>query len=411
MKELIKYVKSHKIFYCKSVKQMVTPEVQDVLNKFKLTLQELCYRLKSDIPLDKVFTCQTCGKPVTYSPKHKYAKFCCKSCSGKYTGGLIERRLKATETIKRLYGSSNYRNTEEYDRKARATHEANKRKHYEEVKDQLEKFGLSIEEYDHRIRHNIPLDLVFTCERCGKKIEYNKKRHSYSRFCGHKCANRTITQSDSFKEKTIHSWNERKTKEYEAAKEILKQYKLTLDEYKYRIKNGIPLDKVFLCKECGKPIKFTKKHKYTTFCCGSCSSKNKETNQKKYDTMKVNGTCGTSEPEEKTAILLSEKFPDTKRQFRSKEYPFNCDFYIPSLNLYIEFNGHWTHGLEPYDPNNPEHIKILNFWKSKNTDFYRSAIHTWTIRDPLKVKTAKENNLNFKVFWTLEEVQEWLKII
>ena len=31
----------------------------------------------------------------------------------------------------------------------------------------------------------------------------------------------------------------------------------------------------------------------------------------------------------------------------------------------------------------------------KHTNFYDTAIETWTQRDPLKRKTAKENNLNW----------------
>ena len=30
-------------------------------------------------------------------------------------------------------------------------------------------------------------------------------------------------------------------------------------------------------------------------------------------------------------------------------YPFACDFYISSLDLFIECNYHWTHGGKPYE--------------------------------------------------------------
>ena len=105
---------------------------------------------------------------------------------------------------------------------------------------------------------------------------------------------------------------------------------------------------------------------------------------------------------------------DIKRQYKSKLYPFACDFYIKSLDLYIETNGHWSHGwdhkkcLGPFNSNNPEHIKLLNKWKSKDTKYYRNAIKVWTINDILKYKTAKQNKLNYKVFWNLNEVEYWL---
>ena len=86
--------------------------------------------------------------------------------------------------------------------------------------------------------------------------------------------------------------------------------------------------------------------------------------------------------------------------------------------LYIEYNGHWSHGKEIFDPNNPQHIAILNIWKQRSmkSNFkdikkqsYIDAINIWTIKDPLKVKTAKENKLNYKVFWNIEEVKNWIK--
>lgn len=449
MEELIKYVKATKIYYGKPVRtKYLNAEVEAVLKQYDLTLQELCYRIKYDIPLDKKFTCACCGKPIKFSPKHHYSKFCSKQCTGKITGADKERRARTAETMKKLYGTTNFRVTKEYDERARATHAKRKQEHYEEVKDLLVEYNLSIEEYDHRIRHNIPLDKIFTCELCGKKIEYNKRSHSYSRFCCHKCANRVTTSSNNFKEKTVQSWKLRKEqkfiKEYEQLKDLMQQYNLTLDECKYRLKNNIPLDKVFICEYCGKPVKFTKKHKYGRFCNNICSTKftanqpevqakiratirnklgvdyvsqSEVIQQKIYITKKKNNTHNVSEAENTAGDLLKQKFPDLKRQFKSKLYPFNCDFYIPSQDLYIEFNGFWTHGREPYDPNNPDHINLLNFWEKKakevnfkgqNKDSYLQAIHTWTVKDPLKVKTAKQNNLNFRVFWTVEEVKDWL---
>ena len=87
-------------------------------------------------------------------------------------------------------------------------------------------------------------------------------------------------------------------------------------------------------------------------------------------------------------------------------YPYNCDFYIKSLDLYIELQGTWVHGSEPYNPENPEHIKIVEFWKSKNTKFYNKAIEIWTIRDVEKRKIASENNLNYIEVFDFETFKE-----
>ena len=65
----------------------------------------------------------------------------------------------------------------------------------------------------------------------------------------------------------------------------------------------------------------------------------------------------------------------------------------------------------PYDQNNPEHQEVLKKWKQKaiNSKQYEYAIRVWTVRDPLKRKTAKDNDLNWIEFFTIEEFEEWYK--
>ena len=122
-------------------------------------------------------------------------------------------------------------------------------------------------------------------------------------------------------------------------------------------------------------------------------------------TKKKNHTFNTSKSEEKTYELLKEKYPDVIRQYKSDLYPFVCDFYIPSLDLYIECNYHWTHGDHPYNENNKEDQILLEKWKNKNTKYYNGAIYTWTIRDVNKRNIAKQNNLNFIEFWNINELK------
>lgn len=126
-------------------------------------------------------------------------------------------------------------------------------------------------------------------------------------------------------------------------------------------------------------------------------------------TKRKNGTFNTSKPEQKIKELLEERFPDTKYQYSSKSYPYLCDFYIPCLDLYIEFQGLWSHGKHPFNSNDQEDIKKLESWKqrSERSEFYKNAISVWTVSDPLKRKTAKENNLNWLEFFTFDEFMRW----
>lgn len=124
-----------------------------------------------------------------------------------------------------------------------------------------------------------------------------------------------------------------------------------------------------------------------------------------------NGTFNTSKPEQKVKELLLEKFPDTIYQYKEERYPFNCDFYIPSLDLFIEYQGFWSHGFKPYEGTEKDLI-LLNKWKSKNTKkIYRNAIKTWTVKDTLKRKTAQENNLNWIEFFTFNDFMNWYNTI
>ena len=59
---------------------------------------------------------------------------------------------------------------------------------------------------------------------------------------------------------------------------------------------------------------------------------------KQYLTHKKNNSFHTSKPEEECYELLKMDFPNIIHHYRSEKYPFNCDFYIPEKDLYIEFN-------------------------------------------------------------------------
>lgn len=137
-------------------------------------------------------------------------------------------------------------------------------------------------------------------------------------------------------------------------------------------------------------------------------SNSEESKQKQYESKKKNHTFNSSKPENDSYKLLKEKFEDTIQSYRCERYPFNCDFYIPSLDLFIECQYHWTHGGHPFDENNENDIIRINEMKNKNTKFYDNAINTWTIRDVNKRNTAKENNLNYLEFWNIEELKEWV---
>lgn len=129
-----------------------------------------------------------------------------------------------------------------------------------------------------------------------------------------------------------------------------------------------------------------------------------------------NGTWSKSKSEDKMYQLLCDFFgeDDVKRQYKQDvRYPFRCDFYIPSHDLFIELNATWLHGGHWFDETNPDDVQRLCWWKEleqQGKSFYRVAIDVWTVRDVKKRKTAEENGLNYLVFWDdkLSDFLDWL---
>lgn len=167
-------------------------------------------------------------------------------------------------------------------------------------------------------------------------------------------------------------------------------------------------------KRKGKTLTEEHKQKISTSHKGITLSK--DTIEKINNTKTKNKTWKFSKDELYIENKLKSLNINFKKQYKSEDYPFLCDFYLLDSNLYIEYQGNWTHGklpskiLGPYDPNNKEHNEVLNNWKEKaiSNKYYADAVKTWTIRDPLKRKTAKLNNLNWLEFFTLTDFEEWL---
>lgn len=90
--------------------------------------------------------------------------------------------------------------------------------------------------------------------------------------------------------------------------------------------------------------------------------------------------------------ILSNTFCNYKDEL----YLHNCDIYIPSLKLYIEYQGYFTHGNHPYR-NNDEDRLYAEFLKSKHGDW---AKESWAVTDVIKRKDAHDAGIRFLKLWT-----------
>ena len=135
--------------------------------------------------------------------------------------------------------------------------------------------------------------------------------------------------------------------------------------------------------------------------------------EKCYRTKKKNHSFHVSKPEAEVYEVLKCKFGENNvlREFRSEKYPFACDFYIPSLDVYIELNIHVTHGFHWFDEHNEKDLERLELLKqrSQSRSLYEKMIYIWTVHDLKKREFAVHNNLNYLVFWkdNLEDFYQW----
>lgn len=240
-----------------------------------------------------------------------------------------------------------------------------------------------------------------------KQVQDHREQTMHTRY-GVKNVGLLKSTQEKSKQKSLQKWgvdHYSKTEEYKQrarATNIKKRgvpYVMQSDEAKQKSKitcmNSLGVDNYAKSQESKDRYKDAKYVKKIT--------------EKQYLTKKQNNSFIFSKPEDLCYDLLLTKYSkeDVKRQYNTPLYPFDCDFYIKPLDLYIECNFFWTHGGEPFDKNNPKHITQLNLWKEKNTKFFNNAIDTWTIRDTSKLSTFKNNKLNYKIFYKMEEFKKW----
>lgn len=243
---------------------------------------------------------------------------------------------------------------------------------------------------DESKRNKFKHSYITTCVECGKSF-----RTSYSenkKFCCRKCF---YDGMSSGKVKTNHKHG-------------------TYEELYGKEKADIIRAKLKACKrseEFKENVRKTQTgRKRSKETCEKLRNiqLSKEHQNKINSTKRKNGTFNTSKEENEINILLRQKFSDVKMQYKSEKYPFNCDFYIPEKDLYIEYQGSWTHGKKPFESSKSD-LQKLSKWKNNSihSKYYEVAIHTWTIRDVNKRTIAKENNLNWIEFFTMKDFLSW----
>lgn len=340
---------------------------------------EIYYRLKNN--LKKRPVCIICGKPVKYTSGH-YAKFCSKECQYSDLGKKITKEIKIKSNLEK-YGvehTSQLKEVTDKRTKSRADHVDKIQQH---VRESLyKKYGA----YDvMHIPHILQKIKDTNLKKYGVEfpLQQLKKENSeiYQKI-SQTCINKFGIDSP-LKNKEV--------------REKIKQTNIQKYGVDYLFKSNIIKEK----------IKQTNIQKYGV----DNPLKNKEIWKKSQDNRQISSK---SKLENNFLNYLKLKYEsdDIITQYKSKEYPYYCDFYIKSINLYIEIQGHWTHNDHPFDINNLNDQLIMNKWRTKSLSdkYYKNALNTWTIKDVEKRNTAIQNNLNYLEIFGKTDLNKYIDI-
>ena len=364
-----------------------------LLNRYEdsTSLKETIFRINYGYDIRPV--CENCGAAVKFlgKPSRMWKTYCCNKC--RYSKS---RTNKFKQTCLEKYGVEYVQQTNEFKNKAKQTC--------------LEKYG--IEHFTNREKfrntclkkYGVPTNLNFkeTIEKCKKSHIENKNiiKEKSKRTCLEKYGVEYYFQANEMRIKSKLTCLEKYGVEYSSQSNIVKQkIKQTCLE-RYGTTNG------GASKQAQEKIKQTCLERYGTTNGGA----SKQAQEKIQSTKRKNHTFSSSKPEEQLYKDIYDIYPSVIRQYKEERYPYNCDFYIPELDMFIELQGTWTHGPHPFSSTSKDDLYIVEQWKKKEKEhkYYIKAINGWTIKDPEKRNTAKENNLNYVELFSKEDINLFL---
>ena len=322
----------------------------------KTPVYEIYYRLKNN--LKKRPVCIICGKPVKYTSGH-YAKFCSKECQYSDLGKKITKEIK--------------------------------------IKSNLEKYG---------VEHTSQLKEV-TDKRTKSRADHVNEIQQHVRESLYKKYGAYDVMHIPHILQKIKDTNLKKFGVEFPLQQLKKENNEIYQKISQTCINKFGVDSPLKNKEVREKIKQTNIQKYGV----DNPLKNKEIWKKSQDNRQISSK---SKLENNFLNYLKLKYEpdDIITQYKSKEYPYYCDFYIKSINLYIEIQGHWTHNDHPFDINNLNDQLIMDIWRTKSLSdkYYKNALNTWTIKDVEKRNTAIQNNLNYLEIFGKTDLNKYIDI-
>lgn len=280
----------------------------------------------------------------------------------------------------------------------------------------------SFKETIYRMNNNINIRPV--CKSCGNKVKFiGKGNKLFASYCCNSCSAQNKNTTIKKKQTLLEHWGTENCYDSEKYKKIIKEkygveYYYQSEEFKQKRKESM-IEKYgsSTFNNIKKRIKTSlEKYGVENYCqLDEAKLKISKTYVKNIKNGKI--TTNISSDEKLIFYILKKIYKDTEQYHIDKRYPFKCDFYIKSLDLFIEYNGSQYHHGHPFNVNDENDLKELSKLKLRNEELinkgkkinqYSSIIYTWTDLDVRKFNIAKENNLNYLVFYTYEDFKKWI---
>lgn len=319
-------------------------QINSKYNNIFSSFTELCYLLKNKDNLENLHIFCECGNKNSFRGLYKgYAELCSTKCVGKSI--KVTNKVKTTNLLK-------YKNISPL---------GNKKIQQKIINTNLKKLGCKYPAQSKDVKQKINNTML---ERYGstrfvnldKRKQTCLKRYGSNHFENNKKAKKTCIEKYGVDNPLKCSFIRNKIQKTCIDRYGYDSYSKT-EDYKIKRKlnknESVKKQKETFLKKYGVD-NYTKTKEYKDYmkrCDIQLIRKRKE-----YETKKKNRTFNSSKIEDKLYLKLKSKFPDVIHHYAADtRYPFECDFYIPSKDLFIELNFHWTHGFEPFDKNNIKH--------------------------------------------------------
>jgi len=340
-------VKNQKLLYREKFISKNFPEFYDYINTLfpGVSYNESLYRYIHNITDPPL--CPVCGKKIPYrnSPAG-YGKFCCSKCMGESE----ERNELIVKTKLMKYGDPHYNNPD------KATQTMNKKYGGRGTASPIIKQRIK-----NTCNEKFGINNVFESQE-WQEIARQKKYERYG--------DPYYSNSEKRKQTCIEKYGVSNPMQNE---KIINKFNNTMQE-RYGV--NWAMNNPILARRLS--VSLEKSHRLGKY----------------NETRKKNQSFNISKIEHDFKEYLDSQKIRYEYQYKSDVYPFDCDFYLIDYDLYIEIQGHWTHGKKPYIGSD-EDMNIVNFWRSKNTKYYNHAIYIWTDRDVKKREIAEINKLNY----------------